>query len=49
MAVGRVQRLPRFAADGVTVVPSNVMAVSLGGDHRWVVGGALVGVQGVGE
>lgn len=38
MAVGRVQRLPRFAADGATVVPAHVMAISLGADHRWVRG-----------
>lgn len=38
MAVGRVQRLPRFAEDGRTVVPSNIMSVSLGADHRWVGG-----------
>lgn len=34
MAVGRVQRLPRFAEDGLTVVPSSIMSLSLGADHR---------------
>lgn len=36
MAVGRVQRLPRFAEDGLTVVPSSIMSMSLGADHRCV-------------
>ncbi|KAI7842438.1 hypothetical protein COHA_004077 [Chlorella ohadii] len=43
MAVGRVQRLPRFAEDGFTVVPSSIMSMSLGADHRVVDGAALAG------
>lgn len=38
MAVGSVQRLPRFAADGKTVVPASIINLSLGADHRWAAG-----------
>jgi pyruvate/2-oxoglutarate dehydrogenase complex dihydrolipoamide acyltransferase (E2) component len=38
MAVGSVQRLPRFAADGTTVVQASILNLSLGADHRWVEG-----------
>lgn len=34
MAVGSIQRLPRFAADGKTVVPASIINLSLGADHR---------------
>jgi len=36
MAIGRVQRLPRFASDGGVdrVVPAHIMSISLGADHR---------------
>jgi len=43
LGLGRVQRLPRFAPDGCTVVPAHVLGVSLGADHRVVDGAALAG------
>lgn len=43
MAVGSVQRLPRFAADGKTVVPASIINLSLGADHRVVDGATLAG------
>ncbi len=43
MALGKIQRLPRFGPDGVTVVPAEVMAISLGADHRVVDGATLAG------
>ncbi|KAI3424744.1 hypothetical protein D9Q98_008133 [Chlorella vulgaris] len=41
MAVGSIQRLPRFAADGKTVVPASIINLSLGADHRVVDGATL--------
>lgn len=39
MAVGRMQRVPRFVGDTNTVAPASIMNISLGADHRcvWVV------------
>jgi hypothetical protein len=36
-AVGRLQTLPRFGADGVTVEAASVMVCSWAADHRCVV------------
>jgi 2-oxoisovalerate dehydrogenase E2 component (dihydrolipoyl transacylase) len=43
MALGKIQRLPRFAADGVSVEAANMLSVSLGADHRVVDGATLAG------
>ena len=40
VALGRMQRLPRFDADGV-VVARNVMHISWSGDHRIIDGGTM--------
>lgn len=43
MAVGKIQRVPRFAADGTSVVAAQVMGVSIGADHRVADGAAVAG------
>ncbi|KAL4422322.1 hypothetical protein ABPG75_008519 [Micractinium tetrahymenae] len=43
MAVGRVQRVPRFVGDTNTVAPASIMNISLGADHRVVDGATLAG------
>jgi 2-oxoisovalerate dehydrogenase E2 component (dihydrolipoyl transacylase) len=43
MALGKIQKLPRFAADGVSVEAANMLSVSLGADHRVVDGATLAG------
>jgi len=43
MALGKIQKLPRFTGDGVTVVPTHIMNVSFGADHRVVDGATLAG------
>lgn len=41
MALGKIQMLPRFASDGVTVEQAHVLSVSLGADHRVIDGATL--------
>ena len=41
MALGKIQTLPRFAPDGVTVKSTPVLSVSLGADHRVIDGATL--------
>ena len=43
MALGRIQKLPRFDSDETTVQPAHMMSVSLGADHRVVDGATLAG------
>ena len=43
MAVGRIECLPRFLQNSTTVVPTNLMSVTLGADHRVVDGATLAG------
>lgn len=42
VALGRVQRLPRFDAAGV-VVPANIMSISWSADHRIIDGATVAG------
>lgn len=41
LALGRIQRLPRFGPDGTTVTGVDTLTISLGADHRVVDGAAL--------
>lgn len=43
MAVGRIERLPRFLPNSSTVVPTHLMSITLGADHRVVDGATLAG------
>jgi len=43
MALGKIQKLPRFTENGATVVPTYIMNVSFGADHRVVDGATLAG------
>jgi 2-oxoisovalerate dehydrogenase E2 component (dihydrolipoyl transacylase) len=43
MALGKIQKVPRFGVDGVTVEAANLLSVSLGADHRVVDGATLAG------
>lgn len=43
MAVGRIQRLPRFVGEGDVVRAAHIMSVSMGADHRVVDGATLAG------
>ncbi|KAH9305609.1 hypothetical protein KI387_010013, partial [Taxus chinensis] len=40
IAIGRIQKLPRFSDDG-TVHPASVMNVTFGADHRVIDGAAV--------
>ena len=40
-AIGKTQRLPRYAADGETIVPTSIMRVSWSADHRVVDGATM--------
>jgi 2-oxoisovalerate dehydrogenase E2 component (dihydrolipoyl transacylase) len=41
VALGRIQTLPRFGADGKEVVASKVLNASWAGDHRGVDGASM--------
>ncbi|GAB4821346.1 hypothetical protein N2152v2_008392 [Parachlorella kessleri] len=43
MALGKIQRLPRFAPDGASVAGADILSISLGADHRVVDGATLAG------
>lgn len=40
-ALGKVDRVPRYAADGVTIEPAHIMRVSWAADHRVVDGATM--------
>lgn len=42
MALGKIRKVPRLGPDDRSIIPANVVSVSLGADHR-VVDGATLG------